>query len=442
MSRRIARRDFVKSAVAIGGASALSACLGREDVDLPEGDPGARPERQHAWNAALATDEHGNHRSPHHHVVRLLDYRGDGPPADADRDTVAEALQALERAYPPSHESEDGTAAGLLFTVGYSPSYFDRFGATPETVDLPTPEPLAPFEEPTPDDPDVVLHLASDYGSVVLAAEEALLGELGGGGGDGDIDGREAVNGVDVPGLATVFANADLAGSGRTRRTGFVGAGLPADNQDVAGIPDSEPVDEEAPLYMGFKSGFAGNQAGEDRVTIESGPFAGGTTQHLSLIRLRLQQWYEQDSRYHREATMFCPAHAEEDRIEGAGHNLGTDSGMDEACEHATEHAQEYGKVGHSQKMTGVREDDEPLILRRDFDSTDDDRATLHFLSLQGSIADFVETREAMNGSDVADETAVGQRTNNGILQYMDVERRGNYLLPPRAHRALPAPDP
>ena len=92
--------------------------------------------------------------------------------------------------------------------------------------------------------------------------------------------------------------------------------------------------------------------------------------------------------------------------------------------------------------MTRVREDDEPLILRRDFDSTDDDRATVHFLSLQAHVREFVDTREAMNGTDVADGTAVGQRTNNGILQYMAVERRGNYLLPPREHRALPTPDP
>jgi len=47
-----------------------------------------------------------------------------------------------------------------------------------------------------------------------------------------------------------------------------------------------------------------------------------------------------------------------------------------------------------------------------------------------------------MNGTDVADESAVGQRLNNGILQYMRVERRGNYLLPPRDLRALPPADP
>jgi hypothetical protein len=195
---------------------------------------------------------------------------------------------------------------------------------------------------------------------------------------------------------------------------------------------------------MGFKSGFAKSQASEDSVTIESGPFADGTTEHLSKIRLHLQQWYEQDSRYHRVATMFCPAHANDDTVEGVGDNLGTSAKLSEkGCPmHTGDDAREEGVVGHSQKSARARdENDNPLLLRRDFDSTDDDRASVHFLSIQESIADFVDTRKEMNGTDL-DGAAVGQKTNNGILQYMTVERRGNYLVPPRRHRSLPRPDP
>ena len=416
----LGRRDFVKAAVAIGGASALSACLGRESPDLPQGpeDLSSLPERQHAWNDALSRDDHGNVVAPRHRVLLLLDLAGDGTPSAADRETVEAALRSLERAYPRSNE-------GLLFTVSYSPFYFDRFETDlPDGVDLPAPEALAPFEDPTPDDPDAVVHLASDYGSVVLGAEQALLGE------------RDSLNGVELRG------SLDGVLERRERRTGFVGAGLPADNQDVDGVPGSEPVDEEAPLYMGFKSGFEKNQASEDSVTIGEGPFAGGTTQHLSLLRLHLQQWYEQDSRYHRVATMFCPAHADEGLVEGTGENLGDTSQMEErGCPaHADDDARTAGVVGHSQKSARAREDGSPLILRRDFDSTDGDQASLHFLCLQESIADFVATREAMNGTDLADSGAVGQRTNNGILQYLTVARRGNYLVPPRSKRALPAP--
>ena len=414
----VSRRAFVKAAVAIGGTAALSACMGREQPDLPTGtdDPSSLPARQHAWNDSLRTDDHGNDVPPKHHVFAQFDY--DGTPTEADREAVETALRSVERAYPHSNE-------GVLLTVGYSPGYFSRFDTPlPDSVDLLDPQALAPFEDPALDTADVGIHIASDYGSVVLGVEEALRGE------------REELNGVSVSAFPETLSRTD-------RRTGFIGEGLPADNQDVAGIPDSEPVPEDAPLYMGFESGFEKSQASEDSVTIPDGPFAGGTTQQVSKIRLNLQQWYEQDDRYHRVATMFCPAHAEEGTVEGTGKNLGNSNQMEaHGCPaHASEDA-EAGVVGHAQKSARAREDGEPLILRRDFDSTDDDQATVHFLSLQEGITDFVTTRSMMNGTDLAEEGAVGQRTNNGILQYMTVERRGNYLVPPRAHRALPTPNP
>ncbi len=323
--RGISRRDFAKAAVAIGGASALSACLSRgDDLDVATGpdDLSTLPARQHAWDEYLARDDHGNVKAPRHRVLLLLNYAGEGTPSDADRETAESAFRSLERAYERGGE-------GLLFTVGYSPSYFDRFDADlPDSVDLQEPTALASFEDPELDRQDAVVHLASDHAEVVLAAEEALLGN------------SESANGVEMEAdLSGIFETAD-------RRTGFIGEGLPADHQDVDGIPDSDPVDEEAPLYMGFKSGFRKNQATEDRVTIREGPFAGGTTSQVSKIRLNLEQWYGQDSRYQR----------------------------------------------------------------------------------------------AMNGEDLAERSAVGQMNNNGILQYMDVLRRGNFLLPPREKRALPTP--
>ncbi|GGN85518.1 DUF7405 family protein [Haloarcula pellucida] len=417
--RGISRREFAKSAVAIGGTAALAACLDRGTPDVPEGtdDIASLPARQHAWNDALATDDAGNPRMARHHVLLLLDYERDGRPTDGDRRQVEDALSTLEQAYEWSND-------GLLFTLGYGPTYFDRFEANPAGVDVPEPKALAPFEDPEPDTPDALLHLASDHESVVLAAEEALKGT------------RKTVNDHE---MSTTFEGVLSVAD---RRTGFVGTGLPAEKQDVDGIPDSEPVPEEAPLFMGFKSGFKGNQATEDRVTVDAGPFAGGATQHLSFIRLHLQQWYEQDSREQRVSKMFCPAHADEGKVEGVGENLGTDSAIEECPEDAVESGRREGVVGHSQKLSRAREDDSPTILRRDFDSTDGGEAGLHFLSLQQSIEDFVATREAMNGTDVAENSAVGQRTNNGILQYMTVERRGNYLLPPRNLRALPPADP
>jgi len=446
-SRGVSRREFVKAAVAIGGASALAACQDRENTtDISSGpdDLSAMPDRQHAWNDAIERDQHGNHVPPRHHLLLYLDYAGEGSgggqsaagtatgdtaaagvPTAAEREQVENALQSLEHAYARTNQ-------GLLFTVGYTPAYFDRFeGALPENVDLPEPEALAPFEAPAPDTPDAVVHFASDYGSVVLGAEEALMGEKG------QANGREM--NADFSG---VFERASLPEGGNARRTGFIGAGLPADNQDVAGVPDSDPVPEDSPLYMGFKSGFEGSQATEERVTLSAGPFAGGTTQHVSQIRLHLDQWYEQDSREHRESAMFCPAHAENDRVEGVGENLGATNGVGGCADDVADDSREKGVVGHAQKTARAREDGKPVILRRDFDSTDGGYARLHFLALQESIADFVATKQAMSGTDAAQDGGVGQRTNNGILQYLTVERRGNYLLPPRAHRSLPTPDP
>jgi hypothetical protein len=418
--RGVSRREFVKAAVAIGGASALSACVARENSpDLPQGpdDLSTLPARQHAWNKFLALGESDNHLGPRHRVLLYLRYVNDGTPTKNDRRTTEKALRSLERAYPHSHD-------GLLFTVSYSPAYFDRFDATlPKSVGLQKPKALTPFEDPKLDRPDAVIHLASDYGQVVLAAEEALLGN------------KNTLNGVDIgTSLDSVFNRID-------RRTGFVGDGLPAEHQDVAGIPDSEPVPDDTPLYMGFKSGFDKNQATEDGVTIQSGPFAGGTTQQISTIKLHLDQWYEQDSRYQRVGKMFCPAHAESGIVEGDGDNLGQSSQMDQ-CPPAKQSARESGLVGHSQKSARARENDRPIILRRDFDSTDDDEATLHFLSLQRAVSDFTKTREAMTGTDLAGESALGRKNNNGILQYMTVTHRGNYLLPPRNRRALPPAQP
>ncbi len=413
----LSRRNFIKAAVAIGGSNALSACLERENRNIPRGtqDFSSLPNRQHSWNNFLDKDKYGNNIVPRHRILLYLNYKKEGTPSKEDRKKAKKIFRTLERAYEWSNN-------GLLFTVSYSPKYFNRFEKPlTEFIDLPEPKSLAPFEDPEPDRPDTVIHLASDYGSVILETEQALFRKKG------------TVNGVELTNsLKNTFEKVD-------RRAGFVGESLPAKHQDVEGIPDSDPVPEESPLYMGFKSGFQKNQASEDRVTINYGKFSGGTTQQISLLRLHLQQWYEQDSRYHKVATMFCPVHAEEKRVKGVGENLGDSSKIGEGCiENLEEHARNYGVVGHSQKSAQAREDESPVILRRDFDSTDNDKATLHFLSLQKKISDFIDTRKAMNGEDVSSSSPVGQRSNNGILQYMTVKKRGNYLIPPRDLRSLP----
>lgn len=419
------RRSFVRRAVAVGGVAALAACLDREDaagVDLSTAstDPADLPTRQHAWNEFLEADEHGNVRPPENHVFLLLEYVGGGPDDD-EREAVEAAFTTLERAF------ERG-AEGLSFTVGYSPAYFDRFETDlPDSVDLPEPDSLSPIEDPEFDAYDALVHLASDYGQAVLGAEEALTGEL------------DELNGVDVTGS---LDGSFVVGE---RREGFVGDALPAEKAgeaDLQGMPDPDLIPDDAPFFMGFVSGLARNQASEDRVTIETGPFAGGTTTHLSKIRLNLRQWYLQDSREERVTKTFSPAHVDDDLVEGAGHNLGDSSGVDDDPDTVLEDARIHGMVGHAQKAARAREDGEPIILRRDVNTIDDGRPGVHFLAHQRTISDFVTVREAMNGTDLVGEGSIGSRTHNGILQYLNVSRRGNYLVPPREQRSLPVPNP
>ncbi|WP_323192257.1 Tat pathway signal protein [Halostella sp. PRR32] len=427
----LTRREALRVAVTVGGAAGLSACLAIEDGSEESTDaerspertteadaPSEPPDRQHAWNEFSGPDEYGNPVLPKHHVLILADYTADGPVDDADRTRAENAFRELEQAY-------DWSSTGLLFTVGYTPAYFDRYDdPLPESVDLPRPEALAPFEDPEFDTPDLLVHLSSDRASAVLEAERALFGD------------SETVNGHDVSETLEGFVERD------DRRTGFIGPGLPAEHDDADGVPE-DAVPEEAPLFMGFKSGFARNQATEDGVTIPDGPFAGGTTQHLSLIRTELEQWYNQDSREQRVAKMFSPTHAQEDLVEGVGETLGDSTRVEETgiAERVEDDAFERGVVGHTQKTARARDEDgNPRLLRRDFATVDGGQTGVHFLGLQASITDFVETREAMNGEDVANVGGVGTKNNNGILQYITVTRRGNYLVPPRSKRSFPRP--
>jgi len=422
------RREFLKAAVAVGGASALTACLDRFDDEerdpVPTGvdDPSEHPSRQHGWNDHVRTDEDGNTLLPTHQILLYLTLPEEGPPTAAQRETVEAALATLDRAYEWSNE-------GLVHSMAYSPAYFERFDADlPDGIDLPPPRALSDFEDPDLDTQDALLHLGSDRADVVLAAEQALTGE------------RDTVNGVDVAAPLTDAFAVD------SRRTGFIGKGLPAENADVEGVPDGNPIPEASPLFMGFAAGFAKNQASEDYVTLsrdEAGKFAGGTTKVVANLRQRLEDWYGEQDRRDRVMEMFSPGHAENDLVEGVGENLGADSGIDQFLDRVVEDAKEFGRVGHAQKAARANRDEDGnvTLLRRHFESTDDDHASLHFPSLQRRIADFEAVREAMNGEDATEATpAVRQRVNNGILEYVFVDHRGNFLVPPRAHRALPTP--
>jgi len=392
----IHRRRFLRGAgltvggLLLGGPTTL--IRAQEGPEL--GPSPDRPERQHAWNDFLSVNADGNPIMPRFHRLLMFDVEGDATPTAVRR--LEAQLRDWERRY-------DWSSEGLMFVLGWGPEYFaGRLGMD---APIPRPQALSSFETPDFDNYEACLHLASDD-EVRLDQLEAELQE-------GDF-------------------RVQMTLHRRETRTGFVGEGLPAERQDVSGIPSGCPVSGDSPLYMGFSSGFKRNQATEDEVTIPDGPLAGGTTMQISWLRLRLDGWYELLDQEERVDRMFAPSLTNDD-VEGLEREAPT------FTDQLAQTARERGVIGHLQAAAQARRNGRPLILRRDFNTTDDGTAGLHFLSLQRQIADFVKTREAMNATDmIFQNPSIKPRVNNGIKESIFVLRRANYVVPPRSQRAFP----
>jgi hypothetical protein len=372
--------------------------------DVPLGSQSAGlPARQHAWEAYLAADADGNSVAPR--FDRLLFFDVNGAPVAAYARLLEAALRTLERAYP-------WRPSGLLFTAAWGPGYFTDVLKVASPV--PPATALSNFEQPAIDDYHLCLHLAGDDESRLAAVEAALT------------------RGAPLPATGATELDVSSVLRWRQTRTGFVGTGLPAQRQDVNGIPGGRPVPGDSPLFMGFKSGLRRNQATEDSVTIVDGPFAGGTTMHVSYLRLRLDTWYAQLSQSERVARMYAPQVTPE---QAARFTIDAESDPNLLGQAVTR----YGVIGHAQTSARARRGGSPLILRRDFDTTDGGLAGLHFLSLQRTIEDFVTTRTAMNASGAQlQNPSVTETVNNGINEFIFVLRRGNYVVPPRVQRSFP----
>ena len=408
---RLTRRRLLVGAGAVAGvgtAAGIRAVLGSGRPSVPDVPLGAQPEglpaRQHAWEAYLAADADGNPVAPRFDRLLFFDVAGDPAPGYAR--LLEAALRTLERAYP-------WRASGLLFTAAWSPGYFTDVLKVASPV--PPATALSAFEQPATDGYHLCLHLASDDESRLAAVEAALT------------------RGASLPG-AKSGGQPDISSVLRWRqtRTGFAGAGLPAARQDVNGIPGGRPVPADSPLFMGFRSGLRRNQATEDGVTIAGGPFADGTTMHVSYMRLRLDTWYAQLSQRERVARMYAPQVTPE---QAAAFTTDAESAPDLLGQAITR----YGVIGHAQTSARARRDGSPIILRRDFDTADGGLAGLHFVSLQRTTEDFVATRTAMNAASAQlANPSVTDTVNNGINEFIFVLRRGNYVVPPRAQRSFP----
>ncbi|HEX3804160.1 MAG TPA: hypothetical protein VHV75_15090 [Solirubrobacteraceae bacterium] len=361
---------------------------------LPAPVPGLPP-GQHAWDATLTPDQYGNPTPPRFDRLLLFDIRGTPDPRYAR--LLEGELRKLERAH---HWGPHG----LLFTVGWAPTYFERVLGVASPI--PHARALSEFEAPGIDHYDLCLHLASDDAALLSRCQRGLKRAL-------------------APALRL-----------RQTRTGFTGAGLPAAHQRVGGdlvggIPPGDHVAKSAPLFMGFKSALKKNQASEDAVTIPSGEFAQGTTMAVSYMTLSLDSWYQNLSYAERVARMYSP----QTTVEQVA-RFTTDA---ESNPGLLKQAIRRGVIGHSQASARARRGGKPLILRRDFDTVDGGQAGLHFVSLQRTIEDFVTTRTAMNQANAQlQNPAITDTVNNGINEFFFVKRRANYILPSRAERSFP----
>ncbi|HEX4289114.1 MAG TPA: hypothetical protein VH021_09380, partial [Trebonia sp.] len=397
----LTRRRFLLgagTAVGVGAAAAAGVGIDRAlgagaaapavpDVTLAA-QPAGLPARQHAWTAYLAVDRQGNPIPPQ--FDRLLFFDVIGTPTPAYARLLEAALRTLERTFR-------WMPSGLLFTAGWGPAYFtDVLRVAPP---IPAARALSDFEQPAIDDYHLCLHIASDDETRLAEVEAALTG------------------GTPIRYHADAAEPLDISAALRWRetRTGFVGAGLPAERQRTGGIPGGQPVPGGAPLFMGFKSGLRRNQATEDDVTIPDGLFAGGTTMHASYMRLRLDTWYAQLSQQERVARMYAPQVTEQQVS-----HFTTDAESDPAL--LGQAISRYGVVGHAQTSATARRRGKPIILRRDFDSTDGGEAGLHFVAQQRAIEDFVATRTAMNASGAQlRNPSITDTVNNGINEFIFV---------------------
>ncbi len=374
---------------AAGGGLLASAGGSKSAVPAVRRAPTGRPERQFLWDGSLRQDGFGNRTAPRFNRLVHLDLAGAPTVAAAAR--LEDGLRAVEASAPAG-------PAGLLVLVGWAPAWFEAVG---QAAPVPRPVALTPDEAPDLDDHAACIHLASDDRGLLDGAERTV---------------RRSVR--------DPFVVAD-------RRDGFTGPGLPRRlGRGANGIPPGRPA-AESPLFMGFASGFTRNQAREDDVTIADAEWAGATTMHVSVLSLALGSWYGSLDDRQRVARMFGPRVTPE-RVARAGAGLDPQGDVAEA-------ARSDGLVGHAQALGAARRDGRPRLLRRDFNGRDGRQPLVHFVALQRSIDDFVETRRAMAAARaVAADQRVGPQVNNGINEWISTRNRANYLVPPRSRRTCP----
>jgi hypothetical protein len=371
-------------------------------------------------------------------------------PGVREQQRLEAALRAVEAVYPYS-------PAGVFPLVAYGLPYFHSYirpqvfeAHLPHMADTPDVGeakgiPVLLDAIRFPSDPpvmlleanDIVFHLRSDVLDHLLDVQRALFE------GSGKLAGRLAPS-ANVADLFHVTS----------KRTGFVGAGLPRRMAEQAHFKVAQFIPDSAPLFMGFTSSQQAGQAKEVAVSFDGQPdplvaplttahpsdyFAGGTALHLSHLIEDLDAWYAL-SYEERLARMFhfnAPAPSGRVAVQTMWINPNTTE-LD---------AQQRGVIGHNEAVQrGSRTlEGQALQLRVDFNTLDamdvggapTAAPGVHFLAFTPGSPIFHRSRLGMDDPELATQHGVLAKAN-GINAFIRATRRQNFLVPPRAHRAFP----
>ena len=254
-----------------------------------------------------------------------------------------------------------------------------------------------------------------------------------------------------------------------TIRRGFAGRGLPKKVGVRLGIPGAESIPDGAMLFMGFTSSHVHGLAQGNLPSFETLPgytdltpdsyFAGGTAMHLSHMAIKLDEWYAHAPR-ERLHRMFHPRRTEAAEVLSPDQAPATSSFEAER----DQDAQDHGIIGHNEQMqflSRLKEDTVTaygdklergtvFFLRQDFDTVEnpfgfslDDaisarpRAGVHFLGFGPSTQHYEKMRLEMDGVEHQERFDLPDE-NVGFTSVLINTHRQNFLLPPRAHRAMP----
>jgi hypothetical protein len=371
-------------------------------------------------------------------------------PGVREQKRLEAALRAVEAVYPYS-------PSGVFTLVAYGLPYFRSYihpqifeAHLPKMADTPDAgdtkgAPVLLDAIRFPSDPpstlletnDVVFHLRSDVLDHLLDVQRAFFE------GSGKLAGQPAPS-ADLADLFHVTS----------KRTGFVGAGLPRRMAEQAGLKAARLIPDAAPLFMGFASSQQSGQAKEVAVSFDGQPdplvaplttarasdyFAGGVALHLSHLVEDLDAWYalSYDERLARMFHFNAPAQPGRVTVQTMWINPNTTE-ID---------AQQRRVIGHNEAVQrGSRTlEGQALQLRVDFNTMDaldaEGESTavpgVHFLAFTPGSPIFHRSRLGMDDPKLAAKHGVEAKAN-GINAFIRATRRQNFLVPPRTHRAFP----